>query len=81
MKRTTVSLPDDLAAALAREGRRRGVSASAVTRDALAKHLGMVADEPRDVSFAGVGRSGHRTTARDMEELLAQEWDDDARGS
>jgi hypothetical protein len=31
--------------------------------------------------FAAVGRSGHHTTARDMEELLAREWDDDARDS
>jgi hypothetical protein len=80
MKRTTVSLPDDLAAALAREARRRDLSASEITRDALAKHLGLVAGAPRDVPFAAVGRSGHRNTAREMEALLAQEWDDDARG-
>jgi predicted transcriptional regulator len=80
MKRTTVSLPDDLAAALAREARRRDLSASEITRDALAKHLGLVAGEPRDVPFAAVGRSGHHTTAREMEALLTQEWDDGARG-
>jgi hypothetical protein len=79
MKRTTVSLPDDLAAALAREARRRQRSASDITREALANHLGLAAGKPREVPFAAVGRSGHRTTARDMEELLAQEWDDDAR--
>jgi Arc/MetJ-type ribon-helix-helix transcriptional regulator len=79
MKRTTVSLPDDLAAALAREARRRNRSASEITRDALAKHLGLTADEPRSVPFAAVGRSGHRTTGRDMEELLAAEWHGDAR--
>jgi predicted transcriptional regulator len=80
MRRTTVSLPDDLAAALTREARRRNRSASEITRDALAKHLGLAAEEPRDVPFAAVGRSGHRNTARDMEELLTREWDDDARG-
>jgi plasmid stability protein len=79
MKRTTVSLPDDLAAALAREARRHNRSASEITRDALAKHLGLAADEPRSVPFAAVGRSGHRTTGRDMEELLAAEWHGDAR--
>lgn len=79
MKRTTVSLPDDLAAALAREAQRRNRSVSEITRDALAKHLGLAADEPRPVPFAAVGRSGQRTTARDMEELLAREWDADAR--
>jgi hypothetical protein len=74
-----VSLPDDLAAALAREARRRNRSASEITREALVKHLGLAAGEPRSVPFAAVGRSGHRTTGRDMEELLAAEWDGDAR--
>jgi hypothetical protein len=78
MTRTTLSLPDDLAQALTREARRRSVSASAVARDALAKYLGLSAGEPRELPFAALGHSGHRTTARDMEELLAQEWDDDA---
>lgn len=76
MKRTTVSLPDELAGALTRESRRRNVSASEITRDALAKHLGLVSGGPREVPFAAVGRSGHRNTARDMEELLVREWDD-----
>jgi Ribbon-helix-helix protein, copG family len=75
MKRTTVSLPDDLAGALEREARRRNVSASAVARDALASHLGLAGDVPRDVPFAAIGRSGRRRTARDMEDLIAREWD------
>jgi Ribbon-helix-helix protein, copG family len=79
MKRTTLSLPDDLAEALAREARRRSTSASAVARDALAKHLHLVPGESRPLPFASLGRSGHRTTGRDMEDLLAREWDDDAR--
>lgn len=80
MKRTTISLPDDLAAALDREARRRSVPVSAVARDALASHLGL--GEPTDrrpVPFAAVGRSGQRTTARDMEKLLDQEWNARAR--
>jgi hypothetical protein len=80
MKRTTVSLPEDLASALAREARRQNRSVSAVTRDALVRHLGLAGAEPRTLPFAGVGRSGHRSTGRDMEELLASEWDDPARG-
>jgi hypothetical protein len=79
MKRTTISLPDDLADALAREARRRNRSVSEVTREALTRHLGLVADEPRRLPFAELGRSGHRTTARDMEELLEAEWDGAAR--
>ncbi len=79
MKRTTISLPNDLADALAREARRRNRSASEITRDALARHLGLAAEEPRQLRFAALGHSGHRNTAREMEELLAREWDDEAR--
>jgi hypothetical protein len=79
MQRTTVSLPDDVAAALAREARRRNVSASAIARDALAKHLRIAPDTARDVRFASVGRSGRRRIARDMERLIEREWDEPAR--
>jgi predicted transcriptional regulator len=75
MKRTTVSLPDDLAQALEREARRQHSSASAIARTALAQHLKVDQSEPRPLGFADVGRSGHRSTARDMEQLLEQEWD------
>ncbi|HYM44758.1 MAG TPA: CopG family transcriptional regulator [Solirubrobacteraceae bacterium] len=77
MKRTTVSLPDDLAQALDRESRRRHASVSEVTREALAQHLGLASGGPRELPFAALGHSGHRTTARDMEQLLEQEWNDD----
>jgi Arc/MetJ-type ribon-helix-helix transcriptional regulator len=76
MRRTTVSLPDDLAQALDREAQRRHASASEVTRTALAAHLGLAQNEPRELAFADLGRSGHRSTARDMERLLEQEWND-----
>ena len=76
MKRTTVSLPDDLAQALEREAQRRHASASEVTRVALAHHLGLVQDEPRALPFAPLGHSGHRTTGRDLEQLLEREWND-----
>jgi predicted transcriptional regulator len=80
MRRTTISLPDDLAEALDREARRRSVPASAVARDALAKHLGFgTADDRRVLPFAAIGRSGQRTTARDMEKLIDQEWNKRAR--
>ncbi len=71
-----MSLPDDLAQALNREAQRRHASASEVTRAALAQHLGLVQNEPRELGFADLGRSGHHSTARDMEQLLEQEWND-----
>jgi|HubBroStandDraft_1064217.scaffolds.fasta_scaffold327542_2 predicted transcriptional regulator len=76
MRRTTISLPDDLAQALDREARIRHTSASEVTRTALAQHLGLTQSQPRELAFAELGRSGRHTTARDMEQLLEQEWSD-----
>jgi predicted transcriptional regulator len=68
MRRTTISLPDELADALVREARRRSSSASAIARDALSEYLAVGrSDERRGLPFAAVGRSGRRTTARDME--------------
>ena len=80
MRRTTISLPDDLADALEREARRRSRPASAIARDALSAYLGIGGpDEQRELPFAAVGRSGQHTTGRDMEQLLEREWTPDAR--
>ncbi|HEY7967446.1 MAG TPA: CopG family transcriptional regulator [Solirubrobacteraceae bacterium] len=77
MKRTTISLPADIALALTREAKRRRVSVSEVARVALARDLGVGhEDSPRRLPIASLGRSGHRTTARNMEPLLEQEWHD-----
>jgi predicted transcriptional regulator len=80
MRRTTISLPDELADALEREARRRALPASAIARDALSEYLGIGrAGERRELGFAAVGRSGQKTTARDMEQLLEREWSSHAR--
>jgi Arc/MetJ-type ribon-helix-helix transcriptional regulator len=80
MKRTTISLPDDLAVAVEREARRRRVSISEVARQALAEHLGRDGSTRRRLPFAAVGRSGSGDAARDMEEILAREWADHIAG-
>ena len=80
MKRTSISLPDDLAQALDREAQRRRASVSEVARAALAQHLGLIEGRPRELAVADLGRSGHRTTAQDLEQLLEQEWDDELGG-
>ena len=74
MKRTTISIPDDLAAALEREARRCGVSVSQIARDALNARLGRTADGKRHIPFAGIGQSGYTDTAERFEEILAAEW-------
>jgi hypothetical protein len=71
MKRITISLPADLAAALAREARRQGEPVSAVARTAIRSHL---ARDGRRLPIVALGRSGHAHTARDAESILAGEW-------
>ena len=73
MKRTTVTLRDDLSTALEREAQRRRTSVSAVVRDAVSAHLGL-GGGPRTLPFAGLGTSDHRSTARDFEAILEAEW-------
>jgi hypothetical protein len=77
MKRTTISLPDELAAALEREASRRRVPVSQLAREAIQARLGWKPSGRREVPFAGLGRSGHTSTARDLEDILADEWVDD----
>jgi len=74
MHRTTITLPDELGAVLAREARRRETSVSALVRDAIGSFLGLTETKPRRLPFAALGRSGHRHTARDAEKILATEW-------
>lgn len=79
MRRTTITLPDELADALEREARRRSMPASAVARDALTAYLGIGAPgDQRELPFAALGRSGRSDTAQEMESLLEQEWTPDA---
>jgi hypothetical protein len=75
MKRTTISLPDDLAAALEREAHRLRVPVSQLAREGLELRLGRRLGGVRELPFAALGRSGFTTTARDAEEILATEWD------
>lgn len=73
MRRTTITIPEDLALAAEREARRRSTSMSAIAREALAAHLGL-AGNARALPFANLGRSGTRDTARRIDDLLAKEW-------
>jgi len=75
MKRTTITLPDELAACLEHEAQRSGTSASHVARQALTVYLGLDATQLRRLPFAALGSSGFQHTARDVEEILAAEWD------
>jgi len=79
MKRTTISLPDDLAAALVREARRRRVPVSQLAREAIEARLGWDEAGPRKIPFIGIAGSGEGPSdlAANLDEYLEEHWADD----
>ncbi|HUF53421.1 MAG TPA: CopG family transcriptional regulator [Dehalococcoidia bacterium] len=76
MKRTTLSLPEELIAFLKREARRRDTSVSQIAREAIEERFTRKRGARR-LGFIALGRSGFKTTAADMEELMMREWTPD----
>jgi hypothetical protein len=72
MTRTTISLPDELDAALRREARRRGIPVSQLVREAIEARLGF--GEKRRLPFIGLGHSGYSNTAENIDAILESEW-------
>jgi predicted transcriptional regulator len=72
MKRTTVKLPDELDARLRLEAKRRGMTISELTREAVQSHLD--GGGRRRLLAAGAGRSGQDDVSERIEELLREEW-------
>jgi hypothetical protein len=72
MKRTTVTLPDDLAKVVQEEARRSGTSVSEVVRRSLFESL--LGSEPRDLPFAGIFDDPDMTPAAEMEGELDRSW-------
>ncbi|MGI8926728.1 MAG: ribbon-helix-helix protein, CopG family [Tepidiformaceae bacterium] len=76
MKRTTVSLPDTLAARLEAESRRLGLTVSHVVREALEQRLHDKASGDR-YSFIGLVNKGGYPESDQAEEYLARYWMND----
>jgi metal-responsive CopG/Arc/MetJ family transcriptional regulator len=72
MRRTTITLPDEVFEAVERAARRGRTSVSEVIRTMLAAQLGKMAAGERPLPFADLGRSGQRHVARNMEALLTE---------
>lgn len=72
MMRTTVKIPDALDARLRHEAKRRNVTISEITRDALECYLGAPKGR-RKLGAAGAGRSGRNDISEKIEEILATE--------
>jgi hypothetical protein len=71
MKRTTVTLTDDIAWLLEREAKRRETSMSEVVRDVLAEHYQLNCDPP-DPPFGVIAHLGGDIASR-LEEALEAE--------
>jgi hypothetical protein len=69
MKRTTVKLSDDLDARMRYEAKRRGVTMSELTREAIETLLGA---GRRRLLASGAGRSGQDDVSERIEEILRQ---------
>ena len=70
MKRTTVKLPEDLDAKLRLEAARRGMTVSALTREAIESHLN---GSPRRVlRIAGAGNSEHGDLSTRVDEIFGE---------
>lgn len=78
MKRTSISLPDDLAALVDREAARRGTSVSEVVRLSLVAQLR--GRESRDIPWAGLVEDRAAAPARELDESLTESWVDDIAG-
>jgi hypothetical protein len=69
MKRTTVMLPDDVAARVRLEARRRGVSVAQVVREAVERAV--PAPEPtRPLGFFAVGEGGPADASERVDEYV-----------
>lgn len=71
-----MKLPDELDARLRHEAARRGLTVSALTREAIEQHLG---GQSRRLRAAGVGRSGRDDISERIEELLSAELEQPSR--
>ena len=88
VRRTTLILPATLNAALRQEAARRGLTVSALTREAIAAHLGLPVDTPegtevdgasptsprRRLASTGAGASGRSDISERIEEILREDF-------
>ncbi len=72
MKRTTIFADDEVLGALQAIARRRGVTLSEVTREALAVYVSRSQRRRKPLTLTGIGRSGRKDVAERAEELLGE---------
>jgi len=77
MKRTTLKLPEALDAKLRQEAKRRGVTVSELTREAVEAHLGV--GQRRTLKGAASGRSDRGDLSVRVDEIFAEILDEKRR--
>ncbi len=75
MKRTTITLSDELASLVAREARRRRTSVSDVVRTSLARDLR--GEGRRDIPWAGLCEDDTLPPASEIDKALDAGWSDE----
>jgi predicted transcriptional regulator len=71
MKRTTIMLPDDVAARLRYEARRRGESTAALVREAVEQYLPADGGR-RTLSFFAIGEGGPPDASERVDEYVRE---------
>ena len=74
MKRTTIVLPDDLAAFVEREAKRQGIPVSELVRRAIRQTLLGSRSKPREIPWAGIIDDPQMIPGRRVDEELAKDW-------
>ncbi len=77
MRRTTVSLPEELAELAEREARRRGTSVSAVVRELIERELAPPREGPREIPWIGLFADPSAPPGAELEAYLAGNWAED----
>jgi Arc/MetJ family transcription regulator len=77
MKRTTITLTDELAELVAREADRRRMTVSELMRNLIGESLIGTAENPRDIPWAGLINEPAMVRAEKVDEALSKNWADD----
>ena len=75
MKRTTIVLPDDMAALVEREAKRLGISVSERVRRAIRQTLLGSSSKAREIPWAGIIDDPHMIPGSRVDAELAKDWD------
>ncbi len=77
MKRTTISIPDDLSSIVEHEANRQGISVSEWIRRAIRNTILGGTSSSRQIPWAGIFEDPDMVRGRDLDEELDKTWADD----